>query len=410
MSSPQRPPIWLDAALSSQSYMTTVLSVLSDRERKRGIARNASRMRLFERSDSSRQFPVILRGRRSSDAPASHNEHYAIKTGSHPQHQDLNRYTDIVPYDRTRVVVYDGCLGAGDDSKGKYLNASWVLERMGGKWWIATQAPVKRSAHAFLNALMQPIINPPYSASGRSRVRTVVQLTRDFEGGRRKADAYFPSEVGESIVIYPDDDLWGHPLKVTLCRQRTIEEAHCIESTVSILPIVNGSTTSGDIHSSVYEEHPITFKHLLYLSWPDHGVPENHQSVLSFIRLVDQTNRATSSGTRMSSYSSRRASQEIDLDPPIMVGCSAGVGRTGSFIALTSLLRGYGFLPPTEQPSPSSVLPSSPLGPLPEILQVDGVTQEIDSLREQRPGMVQRPEQVLLVYKVLAGALSWQLI
>ena len=229
----------------------------------------------MKQSDSSRQFPVVLHGRRSSDAPSSHNEHYAITIGLRPLHQDLNRYIDVIPYDRTRVIVYDGCLGTGDDSNGKYLNASWVLERKGGKWWIATQAPVKRSSHAFLSALMQPIINLPYSASSRSRVRTVVQLTRNFEGGRRKADPYFPSEVGESIMVYPGDNLWGDPLKVTLCRRRTIDDAHCIESTVSILPIVNDSTASGNNHSSIYEERSITFKHLLYhLSWPDHGVPE----------------------------------------------------------------------------------------------------------------------------------------
>ena len=78
-------------------------------------------------------------------------------------------------------------------------------------------------------------------------------------------------------MVYPDDNLWGDPLKVTLCRRRTIEDAHCIESTVSILPIVNGPTASGNNHSSIYrdEERSITFKHLLYhLSWPDHGVPE----------------------------------------------------------------------------------------------------------------------------------------
>jgi protein-tyrosine phosphatase len=102
--------------------------------------------------------------------------------------------------------------------------------------------------------------------------------------------------------------------------------------------------------------------------------------------------------------------QEIDPDPPIIVGCSAGVGRTGSFIALASLLRGYGFLPPAVRPTSPSVLPSSPLGPLPEFLRGDDVVQEIDSLREQRPTMVQRSEQVLLVYEVLAKAFGIPLI
>jgi protein-tyrosine phosphatase len=235
-----------------------------------------------------------------------------------------------------------------------------------------------------------------------------VQLTRNLEGGRRKADEYFPGEVGKSIVVTPDDERQGIPLKVTLCGQRTIECARCIESTVSILPMVNpsrqdnGSTSSGVDSSganlSAEKDQMVTFKHLLYLSWPDHGIPEDNQTILSFIQLVAQTNRNNSDA------SPGQESQEIDPDPPIMVGCSAGIGRTGSFIAISSLLRSYGFLPPAMRPTQSSVLSSSPLGPIPEQLQVDEVAQEIDSLREQRPGMVQRPEQVILVYRLLAGA------
>jgi protein tyrosine phosphatase len=407
MSSSQRLPLWLNAALSSERHITTVLGVLFERESKRDVARNASQIRVLEQSNSGKQSPLILLGKRNRDAPPSHIAHYAITAGSLVP-QDLNRYMDIIPYDRTRVVVYDDGLGVEHESQGRYLNASWVLERQGGKWWIATQAPVKRSAHTFLSALMQPIISP-HSAACRSRVRTVVQLTRNFEGGRRKADAYFPSEVGNSIVIPPDDGHPGIPLKVTLCGLRTIKEAHCIQSTVSILPMVNqdddGSTNASNI-DNVSVDQTVTFKHLLYLSWPDHGIPEDHQSVLSFIHLVEQTNRNSSDSQIPSSGATP---QEIDPDPPIMVGCSAGIGRTGSFIAIASLLRGYGFLSPAMKPTPSSALPSSPLGPLPEQLQVDGIAQEIDSLREQRPGMVQRAEQVVLVYEVLARVFGLQL-
>ena len=49
-------------------------------------------------------------------------------------------------------------------------------------------------------------------------------------------------------------------------------------------------------------------------------------------------------------------------------------------------------------------LPLSPLGPLPEELQGDMVAQEIDSLREQRPGMVQRDDQVVMIYETLIAA------
>jgi len=143
----------------------------------------------------------------------------------------------------------------------------------------------------------------------------------------------------------------------------------------------------------------------LYLSWPDHGVPdpEDRASLLAFIQLVENTNRDISSSTIQPGASPDYTGTELDPDPPIIVGCSAGIGRTGTFLALSSLLRASGFLPPALRPTPSSVLPVSPLGPLPNDAN-DDVVQEIDSLREQRPGMVQRTEQLVLIYEVLADA------
>jgi len=413
MSVPQKLPPWLMTALSSDRHISNVLHILSDREFKRNQTRNASRTAAWEQADPSstpltRQHLSSFIARRNLDIPSSHAEHYAIATGLHSIHRELNRYTDVIPYDLTRVVVYDGYVGHGaEQNAGTYLNASWVLERGGQKWWIATQAPVKPAAHTFLSVLLQPIIKPPHSTiSYRSRVRTVVQLTQNIEGGRRKADSYFPTEVGQSFVVQPEDGYLGPPLKVTLQETRQIDEARCVESTVSILPLSSATLyeqrSGEDADHRTPDDRTIIFKHLLYASWPDHGVPkpEDQTSLLSFIRLVDVINRDTSSCHIPLSSSD----EEVDPDPPIMVGCSAGIGRTGSFIALSSLMREYGFLQPALRPTLPSVLPSSPLGPLPDQLQGDKVSQEVDSLREQRPGMVQRPEQVVLIYEALAEA------
>jgi len=182
-------------------------------------------------------------------------------------------------------------------------------------------------------------------------------------------------------------------------------EAQCIISTVSILPVPRPAS-SGVAQS---QGEPVVFRHLLYGAWPDHGVPERQDrpGFLEFIRLVDRTNKDTS-------FVSTGDGLEIDPDPPIIINCSAGVGRTGAFIALSSLLRAHGRLSPSSStassptvqiPAPSE-LPPSPLGPLPEPLLEDLVTQEIDSLREQRPSMVQRDEQVLFVYDVLVNSFS----
>jgi protein-tyrosine phosphatase len=192
---------------------------------------------------------------------------------------------------------------------------------------------------------------------------------------------------------------------VTLLATKSIEHAHCIQSTVSIVPIypLQRDTTKEIDSKNATDDEEAVFQHLLYLSWPDHGVPnpQDRESLLAFIQLVESTNRDISLCTTHAEASPDTCTV-LDPDPPIMVGCSAGIGRTGTYIALSSILRASGHLPPASKPTPSSVLPASPLGPLPNDAANDLVVQEIDSLREQRPGMVQRAEQAALVYNVLA--------
>jgi protein tyrosine phosphatase len=383
-------PSWLRVAQSSSR--ANVLHTLAKRERQRDSARTLSR----HRSNPSKAYHFIaLQNTELAD-------HYSVCAGH--KNQWGNRYLNLEPYDRTRVVVDvagEQCDMGTDHApcgQGRYLNASWVRELYGSKWWIATQAPLPTTAHAFLSVILQPVTRPPQlldpSLTSRPcRIRTVVQLTQNVESGRQKAHAYFPDTDGQSWVVSPEKGASDPSIKVTLLETRTIPEIHCIQSTVSVVPI----------SSTNEEQEPVTFRHMMYSAWPDHGVPEpeDEASLLAFIRLVDQTNTDTSSQLH---------SSDLHPDPPVMVNCSAGIGRTGSFIALSSLLRGYNILVPGRNVlttlAPVSSRPASPLGPLPNDFKDDLVAQEVDWLREQRPGMVQRDEQIMLIYDVLATAFS----
>ena len=368
--SPPVPP-WLQRAYN-QDHITSVWRILSERESSRICTRLLSAS--HPEQDPCRSLPTPL----SSSAHPGENlaNHYSIALGCSSENRRLNRYLDIQPYDRTRVAV-----------GGRYFNGNWVRERAGGCWTIATQAPLPSTTHEFLSIIAgihSPLIPPGEPSAKSTRVRTIVQLTPYFESGRQKAHPYFPFERGESGVIYPAKETSElPPLKLTLVKVEVIESANCVACTVSIAPI---SAEGGAMPA-------VLFRHLLYGAWPDNGVPEpdDRASLLSFIELVDRTNKDLSG-----------LEANADVEPPIMVHCSAGIGRTGSFIALCSLLRSNGLL---SKPSPHTAerapLPQSPLGPLPESISWDDVGQEIDSLREQRPGMVQRPEQALLIYEIL---------
>ena len=357
----------------------------------RSAARAASR---HQASSSKRHKIAQIASSVATDS--AHVAHYSIASGADPDNARFNRYADIHPYDRTRVVVCPGepshdCASAC--TSGRYLNANWVRELAGGKWWIATQAPLPQTAHAFLSIFLEGISPPPDSSLQNvrsvNRVRTVVQLTQNLEGGSRKAHAYFPPLEGQSWVVEPEAGRADPPIRITLKQSRTVEDARCVVSVIALQELSPSSRApQGD---------PVVFQHLLYASWPDHGVParEDREGFLRFTHLVDEANRDLSLYEGM---------PDLDPNPPIIVNCSAGVGRTGAFIAICSLLRHYRLLSPIGVQDPLPPLPPSPLGPLPEELQDDMIALEIDALREQRLGMVQRDDQVVMIYETLIVA------
>jgi len=91
------------------------------------------------------------------------------------------------------------------------------------------------------------------------------------------------------------------------------------------------------------------------------------------------------------------SSSHDGMIPDLCARSSAGVGRTGTFIALSSLL-----LPPMVQGSDTLAgLPVSPLGPLPSSVEDDEIARTVDQFREWRGMLVQGPDQLRLIYEVV---------
>ncbi|CAM9129590.1 unnamed protein product, partial [Lampetra fluviatilis] len=206
----------------------------------------------------------------------------SCKVASLPANQPKNRYSNILPYDKSRVHLQL----LDNDPHSDYINANYIPGVLSERDFIAAQGPMS----SFLNDFWRLV--------WEQQVHTIVMLTQCVEGGRNKCDQYWPS-AGVAC-------LHGHVLVELRGEQRLADW------TVRTL-LVSNQNDETECERSV--------RHFHFTAWPDHGAPTGTTAIVAFARLV----RANA---RLSARSS-----------PTLVHCSAGVGRTGTFIALDSALQ-----------------------------------------------------------------------
>ncbi|XP_038563697.1 receptor-type tyrosine-protein phosphatase beta [Micropterus salmoides] len=198
-----------------------------------------------------------------------------------PENRGKNRYNNILPYDSTRVKLSY----LEDDPCSDYINASYVPGNNYRREYIATQGPLPGTKDDFWRMVWE------------HGVYNVVMVTQCVEKGRVKCDQYWPAD--REPLYY--GDLVIHMLSESVLPEWTIRE----------FKIISESSRS----------YPRMLRHFHYTVWPDHGVPESTQSLIQFVRTVrDYVDRSPSTGATI-------------------VHCSAGVGRTGTFIALDRVLQ-----------------------------------------------------------------------
>ncbi|XP_038026420.1 receptor-type tyrosine-protein phosphatase kappa isoform X2 [Anas platyrhynchos] len=238
--------------------------------------------------------------------------------GKEPCNQGKNRYKFIIPYDHCRVVLQPSA-EAGSD----YINASYVDSYRSPRFFIAAQGPLPGTVVDFWQMVWQ------------EKISVIVMLTGLVEQNKTKCEQYWP----EQEQVYGD-------FTVTLNNTRTttglITRIFCLQKAGCPLP------------RAVEQLH--------YQQWPDHGVPRNPAQLLYLVERVNNRESQAPAG-------------------PVLVHCSAGIGRTGTFIAMDFLLK---------------------------MAKAEGkvdVFHCVQKLREQRVSMVQTKEQYAFLYEVLLEGL-----
>jgi tyrosine-protein phosphatase non-receptor type 9 len=195
-----------------------------------------------------------------------------------------NRYKDVVCYDSTRVVLNAIPGQEGSD----YIHANYVSGYNKPQSTILTQGPLKRTVNDFWRMLWE------------KEVFVIVMATKCVEMAKLKCAQYWPD--GEEAALYGD-------VSVRVVKSQT----HSAYELRELSATRKGITR--------------TLMHYQFLAWPDYGVPSNGSDILDVLYAARHMQES------FSDYVGNPHRHPVH-GPPMVIHCSAGIGRSGTFAAL----------------------------------------------------------------------------
>uniref|UniRef100_A0A8W8KJC1 E3 ubiquitin-protein ligase RNF25 n=1 Tax=Magallana gigas TaxID=29159 RepID=A0A8W8KJC1_MAGGI len=264
------------------------------------------------------------------------------KEGQRPENRHKNRVKHLVPYDDTRVVLKDGDseVKGSDYICAAYIQITSETSRADGGRLIATQGCLSETVGDFWRMVWQ------------ERSQVIVMATKAVEDDRVKVSRYWCEEGEERLLEGQNYKFQVKGQSVTPHRDYVLRELEVTR--------LSGEG-QGEGSRLMYQFN--------FTAWPDFGVPKNPAAIIDFLATVN----------------SKQA--ELTEAGPMVIHCSAGLGRTGTLVVIEALIHQ---------------------------IKEEGLDCDLDiqktvlKVRSQRPGMIQTEPQYKFIYKALLSYLQSQ--
>ncbi|KAG2437341.1 hypothetical protein HXX76_005998 [Chlamydomonas incerta] len=360
-----------------------------------------------------------------------HNIRASCHIAQAPGNSPKNRYVNVLPYDHNRVLLRtggsglstvsrasNGCSSSGSSSGGNSGHINYAAFGMGGNAAAAAPTPDYINASHVVHDDEQCGFSLRYIASqgplastvpdfwrmvAGEDVGAVVMLTNTVERGVSKCAAYYPQQSGSRLPLRQGGGQQQQQ------QQQGLGQAPGGGTAVAVAGAgAGGATADADVDEVVavnsrallggdltqtqmavllspaqpqaqpQPPREVAVLHLRYNAWPDHGTPADSGAIRSLCDLLGPVREAGRG---------------------VVVHCSAGIGRTGTFVAIDVMRRRLQVLSTAAAAAPGSVSPAAVQAAL-------DLPELVHSLRRQRCGMVQTFEQFAFCYQALYEELA----